>query len=241
MDDYSRGWTLVWADEFDGAAGSAVDADHWTSEVGGGGWSHDELQYYRPENAALDGQSHLAIVAQREAFDGCAYTSARLSTHGHLALTYGRVEARIKLPRGQGLWPAFWMVGWPIGGEIDIMEQIGREPRLIHGTAHGPGFGYGGGQGIGRVCRLDHDFADDFHVFAVDWDADAIRWYVDGAPYHQLTPADLNGKRWIFDHDFYINLNVAVGGHWPGKPDATTVFPQTMLVDYVRVSRFVGW
>ncbi|HVU14297.1 MAG TPA: glycoside hydrolase family 16 protein [Phototrophicaceae bacterium] len=237
----SRKWKLVWADEFDGPEGDSFNAGKWLAEVGGS-WGNQELQYYsdRIENVALDGKGNLAITARKEALPGiechkkpCEYTSARLSTRQTIRFTYGRFETRIRVPRGQGIWPAFWLVGWPEGGEIDIMEHIGREPRSVHGTVHGPGY-YGSG-GIGKIHTIKRAFADDFHVFAVDWDADAIRWYIDGELYHLITPEHLHGNRWMFDHDFYINLNLAVGGAWPGNPDATTTFPQTMLIDYVRV------
>ena len=245
----SRQWRLEWSDEFDGAAGSPANSANWIIEIGSFGADHHELQYYcdRRENVALDGKGNLAITA-REGNPGnddchygkCRYTSARLSTRERVMAIYGRIEARIQIPRGQGIWPAFWMVGsqhdkgvWDVSGEIDIMENIGKEPRAIHGTLHGPGY-YGGG-GIGRVYSLSKPFADDFHVYAIDWDADAIRWYVDGTMFHKVTPDDLRGNPWLFNHAFYINLNVAVGGHWAGEPDATSVFPQTMLVDYVRI------
>jgi beta-glucanase (GH16 family) len=203
------------------------------------------------ENAALDGEGNLAIVAREEHLGNachyglCDYTSARLISRDKVEFTYGRVEARIRIPRGQGIWPAFWMlgsdinqVGWPNSGEIDILENIGREPQIVHGTVHGPG--YSGADGIGGAYEIDSDFADDFHVYAIDWDPNAIRWYVDGNHYFTLTPNDLNGDEWVFDHDFFLLLNVAVGGNWPGMPDATTEFPQTMLVDYVRVYTLDG-
>jgi len=245
-------FSLVWSDEFDGPSGALVDATKWTFETGGGGWGNQELETYtdRARNASLDGDGALAIQALRETFTGRdgitrEYTSARLKTQAKFEQAYGRFEARLKIPRGQGLWPAFWMLGadistagWPRCGEIDIVENIGREPSTVHGTVHGPG--YSGGNGIGAPFTLPGGarFADDFHVFAVEWDPAAIRWYVDGALYQTRTPADLPaGQRWAFDHPFFILLNVAVGGGWPGSPDATTVFPQTMLVDYVRVYR----
>lgn len=245
----SREWDLLWSDEFDGAAGTPVDDASWNHEIGGGGWGNNEREYYtaRTENASLDGEGSLAIVARQENpsnfnchYGRCEYTSARLTTAGKVEFTYGHVEARLRIPRGQGIWPAFWMlgsdigrVGWPTCGEIDIMENIGREPMTVHGTIHGPG--YSGEHGIGAPLESDDDFADDFHVFAVDWDEDAIRWYVDGELYNTLTPDDLGGNRWVYDHDFFIILNVAVGGYWPGYPDDTSIYPQTMLVDYVRV------
>jgi beta-glucanase (GH16 family) len=248
----AAGWTLVWSDEFDGPSGTLVDAGKWAFDLGGSGWGNQELESYtdRPRNASLNGEGALAISALRETYKGSDgisrdYTSARIKTQGTFELAYGRFEARLKLPRGQGLWPAFWMlgadiskVGWPACGEIDIMENIGREPSMVHGTIHGPG--YSGGNGIGAPFSLAGGarFADDFHVFAVEWEPTALRFYVDMSLYATRTPADLPaGQRWVFDHPFFLLLNVAVGGSWPGSPDGTTVFPQTMLVDYVRVYR----
>jgi len=165
-----------------------------------------------------------------------------MNTANKVMFTHGRVEARMRIPSGQGLWPAFWMVGskddmgnWPVSGEIDIMEHIGKTPRAVYGTLHGPG--YYGDKGISKRHNIQAEFAADFHVFAIDWQADAIRWYVDSVPFHTVTPSDLRGNPWVFNHNFYLLLNVAVGGWWPGNPNATTRFPQTMLVDYVRVYR----
>jgi beta-glucanase (GH16 family) len=172
----------------------------------------------------------------------CQYTSARLLTNKRFEIAYGRVEARIKVAKGTGLWSAFWMlgtnldqVGWPQGGEIDIMENIGREPNIVHGTVHGPG--YSGGSGIGGGYTLPEGiFADEFYTFTVEWEPDAIRWYIDGTQYLTVTVDDIpGGAEWVFDHPFFIIMNVAVGGYWPGYPDPTTVFPQTLQVDYVRV------
>ena len=157
-----------------------------------------------------------------------------------MEFTYGRVEARLWLPYGQGIWPAFWMLGanfdqagWPTAGEIDIMENVGFEPQTVHGTIHGPG--YSGGSGIGGGTSLDAPLSDGFHVYAIDWDPNVIRWYVDGELYNTVSINDVGRREWVFDHDFFLLLNVAVGGYWPGFPDETTVFPQTMRVDYVRV------
>lgn len=246
------GWTLVWNDEFEGPAGASVDRTRWTFDVGGGGWGNQELESYtdRPRNARLAGNGILVIDVLRESHvgpDGIArdYTSARLKTQGLFSQAYGRFEARLKLPQGRGIWPAFWMlgaditsVGWPACGEIDVMENVGHEPGVTHGTLHGPG--YSGASGVGGRFTLPagRRFADDFHVFAVEWEPAALRFYVDGQLYQTRTPADLPpGGRWVFDHPFFLLLNVAVGGHWPGPPDETTVFPQQMLVDYVRVYR----
>jgi beta-glucanase (GH16 family) len=247
------GWTLVWADEFDGVAGAQVDGTKWVSDTGGQGWGNQEREYYtRAENASLDGGGHLVITARATPvgssfqcwYGSCRYTSARLKTTGRFEQTQGRFEARIRIPRGQGIWPAFWMlgddidrVGWPRCGEIDVMENIGREPAMVHGTMHGPG--YSGGSGIGGPYSLaSGSFADDYHVFAVEWTPGLIRWLVDENEYRRATPVDLPpGSAWVFDHPFFLLLNVAVGGAWPGDPDATSTFPQQMLVDYVRVYR----
>jgi len=239
------GWKLVWSDEFDGAADQKPDAARWAFETGGNGWGNNELEFYtdRVENAALDGKGALVITARAETYIGRNYTSARLKTQGKFEHAYGRFEARIQIPMGQGLWPAFWMLGndigsasWPTCGEIDIMENVGKEPSTIHGTIHGPG--YSGGNGIGAPDMLAGNarFADAYHVFAVEWETSAIRFYLDGKLYETRTPADLpKGAKWVYDHHFFMLLNVAVGGQWPGNPDATTSFPQRMLVDYVRV------
>lgn len=242
-------WKLVWSDEFNGPNGARVDSSKWVAETGGGGWGNDELEYYtsRPQNASQE-NGNLVIKVLQEKYTGADgvtrnYTSARLKTLGKFSQTYGRFEARIKIPHGQGIWPAFWMLGneienpgWPACGEIDIMENIGKEPALVHGTIHGPG--YSGGNGIGAAYALpgDQRFADDFHLFSVEWEPNAIRFYVDDHLYATRIPTDLpQGTRWVYDHPFFLLLNVAVGGGWPGNPDPTTVFPQTMLVDYVRV------
>src|SRR5215217_5809355 len=247
-------WALVWSDEFDGPAGATFDSTKWVAETGGEGWGNKEREFYtaRTENVSLDGSGRLVITAREEPantdrkcwYGTCRYTSARLKTKGKFEQAYGRFEARIRIPRGQGIWPAFWMlgnnidqVGWPKSGEIDIMENIGREPSMVHGTIHGPG--YSGADGIGAPYALTSGaFSDAFHVFAVEWEPNQIRWYVDGQLYQTRTPADLPpGSAWVFDHPFFMLLNVAVGGYWPGDPDTTTVFPQRMLVDYVRVYR----
>lgn len=244
--------TLVWSDEFNGAAGSPVDSAKWVFDIGGGGWGNNELEYYTnsTRNASMDGNGNLVITAVKETlpkknrcwYGRCQYSSARIKTVGKFKQAYGRFEARIKIPYGQGIWPAFWMLGkninkvsWPNCGEIDIMENIGREPSTAHGTIHGPG--YSGANGIGAAYDLSAGaFADDFHVFAIEWEPGAIRWYVDDNLYQTRTQADLPaGAAWVFDHPFFMLLNVAVGGYWPGNPDATTVFPQRMYVDYVRV------
>lgn len=239
------GWKLVWSDEFNGASGSAVDAKNWTFDVGNGsnGWGNSELEYYTngTNNAAMDGTGNLVITARKESMGGMAYTSARLKTQGLHAWQYGRIEGRMKIPAGQGIWPAFWMLGndiatvnWPNCGEIDVMENIGKEPNIIHGSAHGPG--YSGGNPLTAQTTLSAAVSSAYHLFAVEWDATSIRWYVDDTLYSTKTNADIpSGTTWVYTHPFFIILNVAVGGTWPGSPDGTTVFPQQMLVDYVRV------
>jgi beta-glucanase (GH16 family) len=242
-------WQLVWSDEFNGTNGSLPDIANWTYDIGGSGWGNQELESYtnRPVNVHVQ-DGNLMITALEENYAGsdgitCPYTSARIKTQGLFSQAYGKFEARIKIPQGQGLWPAFWMLGtnfgqvpWPTSGEMDIMENIGREPSTIHGTVHGPG--YSGDQGITGSFTLPNGarFADDFHVFALQWEPTVIRFYVDDTLYKTVSPSDLPPDApWVFNHPFFIILNVAVGGDWPGNPDSTTVFPQTMLVDYVRV------
>ena len=241
-------WVLTWSDEFDGPDGSAPDPAKWSAETGGGGWGNNELEYYTAgrANSRVE-KGKLVIDALQEKFTGSdgvsrEYTSARLKTGKLFTQKYGRFEARIRIPKGQGMWPAFWMLGddisaagWPKCGEIDIMENVGFEPGKIHGTIHGPG--YSGGKSLGAPYAVaSGDVADDFRVFGVEWEPNEIRFYVDGHLYETRTPADLPvGTRWVFDHPFFLILNVAVGGGWPGNPDASTKFPQEMLVDYVRV------
>jgi beta-glucanase (GH16 family) len=238
----------VFTDDFNGPAGSGVDGSKWQLETGDNVNNH-ERQYYTngTNNAALDGAGNLVITAKRENPAGyncwygpCEYTSARLNTAGKFTQTYGHYEARMKLPRGQGIWPAFWMLGedigsngWPNCGELDIMENVGFEPNTVHGTIHGPGYSGAGGIGAGYNGP---NFSDDFHTYAVDWAPGKISWFVDGNLYQTRTPADLNGNRWVFDHPFFLILNLAVGGYWPGDPDGSTQFPQQLVIDYVHVT-----
>ncbi|MFD4577373.1 ricin-type beta-trefoil lectin domain protein [Streptomyces sp. NPDC058417] len=242
---------VTFSDDFNGPAGAAVDGSKWQIETGDNVNNH-ERQYYTAgnRNAALDGQGNLVITARRENpsnyqcwYGRCEYTSSRLNTSGKFTTTYGRVEARMKIPRGQGMWPAFWMlgsdigqVGWPNSGEIDIMENVGFEPNTVHGTLHGPGYSGSGGIGAGYSLPGGQAFADAFHTFAVDWSPNRITWSVDGTVYQTRTPADLGGRQWVFNKPFFVILNLAVGGYWPGDPNGSTVFPQALLVDYVRVS-----
>jgi beta-glucanase (GH16 family) len=239
----------VFTDTFDGAAGSAVDSSKWQLETGDNVNNH-ERQYYTSgtSNAALDGQGHLVITARQENpnnyqcwYGACQYTSARMNTAGKFSAQYGHVEARMKIPQGQGMWPAFWMLGdggegWPQQGEIDVMENVGFEPNTVHGTIHGPCYSGSGGIGAGYSLPSGHAFADDFHTFAIDWAPDSIKWSVDGNVYQTRTPADVNGNQWVFNHSFFLILNLAVGGYWPGDPDGSTSFPQQLVVDEVKVT-----
>jgi beta-glucanase (GH16 family) len=232
-------WKLVWGDDFEGAAGVAADASKWTYDTGPN-WYNGELQDYTSgtTNASLDGNGNLVIEARKETREGKQYTSARLKTEGKKTFTYGRFEGRMKLPYGQGMWPAFWMLGgnsWPNTGEIDIMENLGREPSIVHGTFHGPGYSGAAGPTASYTLPGGGKVSDDFHVFAIEWETNAVRWYVDGVLYATKTPSDIKGNTWVFDHPFFIILNLAVGGEWPGDPDATTGFPQRMLIDYIHV------
>jgi beta-glucanase (GH16 family) len=212
-------------------------------DTGADGWGNQELENYTDtrDNSYLDGAGHLVIEARQPAPG--KYTSARLKTLEKYAVEYGRIEARIQLPSGQGIWPAFWMmgadikkVGWPACGEIDVMENIGREPSVIHGTVHAPGYSGAGGISASYSLSGEQRFAAGYHVFAVEWSQQSIQFFVDGAGYQTVTPASLpRNAPWAFSHPFFLLLNVAVGGSWPGNPDATTVLPQKMFVDYVRV------
>jgi beta-glucanase (GH16 family) len=236
------GWTLTWSDEFNGARG-AIDGSKWGFDTGNNGWGNNELEYYtnRTDNALVDGNGNLAIIARAESYGGSSYTSARINTGGRFAQAYGRVEARIKMPSGRGIWPAFWMlgnnigsVGWPSCGELDIMEAVD-DFSVNHGSCHGPG--YSGGADLTATWQNPGgiSLANDFHVYALEWQPNQVQFFVDGNLYETRTPADIPGRTWVYDHPFFIILNVAVGGNWPGSPDGSTVFPQTMLVDYVRV------
>jgi beta-glucanase (GH16 family) len=235
---------MVIQDEFN--TDGAPNADIWGFDIGNGtdGWGNNELQYYtdRSENVQVQ-NGYLLLTAQEESFEGSSYTSARLLTKGLFEMTYGRFEARIKLPWGQGIWPAFWMLGadiaynpWPGAGEIDIMEFRGQDPSTVLGTLHGPG--YSGGESIGKSYTLENDrFDTGFHVFGIEWGTEHVNFYVDDVLYNQITPDDVTGD-WVFNKPFYLLINLAVGGTFVGPPSAETVFPQTMVIDYVRVYRY---
>ena len=241
-----QNWVLTWSDEFNGAAGTSPDSSKWAFDIGNGasGWGNSELEYYtnRTDNCAMDGSGNLVITAKNESFGGSSYTSARIKTQDLFTQTYGRYEARIKTPYGPGLWPAFWMLGsdvatntWPKCGEIDIMELRGLQPNIVLGTIHGPG--YSGGNAITASYALENNRFDlDFHVFAVEWNAEKIDFYVDDYLYESISKSTVNTKGdWVYDHPFYLILNVAVGGNFGGNPISTTPFPQQMTIDYVRV------
>lgn len=234
-----------WRDDFSGRAGRAANTRYWTYQTGGQGWGNEELQRYTSgaANAALDGQGHLIITARPDTsgaacwYGPCRYTSARLTTSGKVTAGFGRIEARMKLPSGAGLWPAFWMlganypqVGHPRCGEIDVMELVGTEPSRVWASAHGPGY-----LGLSTFFDLPDGatFADDFHVFAVDRTPGSMVFSVDGVPYHTVTTADVPDHEWVFDQPFSVILNLAVGGRWPGEPTAETALPASMVVDYV--------
>lgn len=236
-------WVLAWEDDFTGVQGTLPNAANWRFDVGTD-WGNAQLEYDtdRASNASLDGAGNLAITARQESFRGQNYTSARITTQALKEFKYGRFEARIRLPVGRGIWPAFWLlgadedvVGWPQTGEIDVMEYRGQEPNIVHGTLHGPGYSAANGM-TRRYVLPDGRFDAGFHEFAVEWDEDQIQWKVDGTVYHEIKRSYVPGK-WVFDKPFYIILNVAVGGGYVGPPDGSTVFPQTMLVDWVRVYR----
>ena len=244
------GWALTWSDEFGGANSSAPDPTKWTYDTGGNGWGNNELEYYtsRLQNAQIQ-NGNLVITAIKETYTGTDgvtrnFTSARLKTQGIFSQAYGRFEARIKIPAGQGMWPAFWMmgndiptVGWPQCGEIDVMENIGKEPGIVHGSLHASSTTAATSDFTSSFSLpAGQRFADDFHLYAVEWEPGTVRFFVDSNLYATETSAQWPaGGQWKFDHPFFILLNVAVGGNWPGPPDSTAVFPQTMLVDYVRV------
>ncbi|KRB02392.1 carbohydrate-binding protein [Lysobacter sp. Root690] len=230
---WAQNWQLVWSDEFNGSIGP-----DWVFETGNGssGWGNNELEYYRRENAGIENNA-LAITARREDFGGFRYTSARMKTQGIRNFKYGKIEARMKLPSFMGAWPAFWalganlpQVGWPDSGEIDIMEHVNNEDRTygtIHWRDHNGNYAQYGGNTLLSVT--------DWHVYSVEWDANAIRWYVDGNKFHEASIQNsVNGTE-EFHRDFFLLLNFAIGGNWPGFNVDESKLPAKMLVDYVRV------
>ncbi|MDJ0770515.1 MAG: glycoside hydrolase family 16 protein [Ilumatobacter sp.] len=243
------GMELVWSDEFDGPE---IDLANWTYDIGGWGWGNGEAQYYtdRPENARIE-NGLLVIELRQEKFEESFYTSARLKTQGLQEFQYGRLEARIKVPPGKGTWPAFWMLGsgfeegsedpakqWPTIGEIDIMEYVGRDPDLVLGTIHGPG--YSGAGGRSTWFRQEHEIADEFRTFAIDWDENRIQWFYEGEMYAEIGPDDLAGLDWVFDQPFFFILNFALGGTLGGFISPELEYPMHYYVDYVRVYQDVA-
>jgi beta-glucanase (GH16 family) len=245
------------SDEFDGPAGAPVDTTFWRYDTGDGctqkncGWGNTEREYYTSDtaNIALNGEGQLKIVARVAPaglscyYGACRYTSAKITTRDKVAVTAGRVEARIKLAAGQGLWPAFWMlgnnigaVGWPTSGELDIMENRGSNTHQMSSAVHGPGY-----SGNTPLVHAQQALTTDYHVYAVDWDAQAIRFSVDGRVHYivERTAVQRYGN-WVFDQPFFIILNQAVGGHFDGNPQSDAIFPATMLVDYVRIYSKAG-
>jgi len=239
---------ITMQDEFD--TDGAPNSNIWDYDIGtrGDGWGNNELQYYtdRPKNVTVQ-NGYLLITAIQEDFEGSSYTSARILSKDKFEQQYGRFEARIKTPYGQGMWPAFWMLGansdeviWPACGEIDIMEVRGQEPTILFGSVHGPG--YSAGEAITkRYDLLDERVDSDFHIYGIEWGPDYVNFYIDDVLYNQITPSDLpDQNNWVFDQPFYIIINLAVGGSFVGPPNEETEFPQTLLVDYVRAYKYNG-
>lgn len=231
---------LVWADEFN--YNGLPDPEKWTYDVGGHGWGNNELQYYTeadPDNVSVkDGQ--LLITARKEQYENNAYTSAKLVTRGQQAWQYGRIEVSAKLPKGRGTWPAIWMLpdlpslNWPSDGEIDIMEHVGYDPGVVHGTVHTEAYNHMKDTQVGQQIQVS-DFNETFHEYAIEWTAEEIRWYLDDKLYHSFTNEGTEAA-WPFNKAFYLILNVAVGGNWGGaKGVDENIWPQQMIMDYVRV------
>jgi beta-glucanase (GH16 family) len=237
-----QGMQLVWADEFEG---TALNEKNWNYELGDGcpgncGWGNNELEYYKKENTTVK-DGYLFIQAKSEVFNGKQYTSSRLTTQNKVNIKYGRIDIRAALPKGKGIWPALWMlgknineVGWPKCGEIDIMEMVGgsNTDNQVNGTVHWDHNNSHAEYG-GNTKLTSGIFNDEFHVFTITWDEKFIRWYLDDIQYHviDITPSGLSELK----EEFFLVFNVAVGGNWPGNPDGSTMFPQNMIVDYVRV------
>jgi len=234
----TKTWVIVWQDEFDG---SDINSSNWSFDIGSlyGGWGNNELEYYtsRTQNAYVE-NGNLIIQALKEDYNGYSYTSARLKSINKIYFKYGKIEAKIKLPYGQGIWPAFWMMGqtgiWPSCGEIDIMEMIGGgigRDNKCYGTVHWDDNGhmYSGGN---ISLTWPEIFADDYHIFGIEWNEEKIKWFLDNTLYYETDIT--NAYMTELHQEFYILLNIAVGGNWPGAPDATTVFPQKMYIDWIR-------
>lgn len=237
-----EGYELAWADEFQG---ETLDLSDWTHEIGTGsnGWGNNELQYYKENNTFIHNNEYLVIEARREIFGGSQYTSSRIITSEKTSFKYGRIDIRAALPKTQGIWPALWMLGdnfreqgWPSCGEIDIVEMLGHQPDKVYGTAHwGPNTGQRQQKGRSIFSGSEGNFNERFHVFSIIWEEDKVEWYLNDQLFNTLTPADMNGFDYPFNNSFFFIFNIAVGGIWPGNPDESTIFPQHMIVDYVRV------
>ena len=249
---------LIWTQDFSEPAGTAPDAGFWTFDIGDGtssgipGWGNQEREWYLESQARTNGQGHLVITAQKlpsdnelEAYYGgpAEWSSAKLHTAGKVSVRYGRVEARVRVPKGAGTWPAFWMLGtdlaeatWPQCGEIDILEVRGRDPHTLVGTIHGPG--YFGDHGSGTEISVEADMSEGFHTFAVEWLPGSISWFIDDRHYQTKTPADVSGE-WVFEHDFYIVMNLAMGGGFTGEIDPDLDRAE-MAIDHVRVYSIDG-
>jgi beta-glucanase (GH16 family) len=237
------GKSLVWSEEFDQAS---LDMNSWNYETGGY-WYNNEIQYYRggSANTALQ-NGKLVITAKKETYQNREHTSARLTTEDKVEYKYGRIDVRGKFPKGQGIWPAIWLlgddmstVGWPACGELDMVELLGHTPQTVHGSInYGP---QGNSWAHTKTTSYslpasEGDFSDKYHVFSILWEENSIKYYVDDNLYTTYTPNNIvSGQAWRFNHPFFFILNVAVGGDWPGNPDPTTTFPQQMLIDYIRV------
>jgi beta-glucanase (GH16 family) len=239
---YDGAWHLVWEDDFAGAAGEPPNPEYWTPEIGGDGWGNNQLEYNTDRNARLNGQGQLVITAKAESMEGNAYTSARIRSKDKVEHGDGRFEADIRIPEGQGLWPAFWLLGteidslsWPACGEVDILEAKGEDPGVVYATVHGPG--YSGAGGIGTSYPLQTgSFADEFYTFAVDIDPDHLTFWVNDTRVGVVRPGDLPaGTNWVFNQSWYMILNLAVGGNFVEAPGDPSVFPAEMTVDAVRI------
>ena len=242
-------WRLIWQDEFDGPENARPDATKWRHDIGGEGWGNQQLEFDTDQlsNAHVDGNGALVITAIKQKYANNEYTSARLRTQDRFEQRYGRFEARMRLPEGAGLWPAFWLLGanlasagWPACGEIDVMEHRGSDPGTIHGSAHGPGYSGDNPKTDSYTLPGNDSFADDYHVFAVEWSPGEVHWYVDGKQYHALTADSMpSGQPWVFDGEMFMIVNLAVGGWFGGDVD-DTIFPRSMQVDYVRAYEATG-
>jgi beta-glucanase (GH16 family) len=249
----------LWNQEFNSKVGT-VDLKYWNFELGDGsdrnlaGWGNSELEFYTKENAKLDGSGNLAITAKRLSkselkicyYGPCLFTSSRLTTKGKLEFQYGRIETRLKMPAGEGTWPAFWALGadidqnaWPNSGEIDFVEALGRTPRTVYGTVHGPG--YSGGSGITGELTISKPLSSAFHIYTVDWLPGQITWKIDGKVFHKVTKSDVGENEWVFDKPFFLVANLAMGGNFGGMVGPSFKSSSAFLIDYIRISKLDGY